>query len=394
MDLSKIAKGVGSVVGAINPVLGIGASLFGSILGNMQSGANVDKQLAAQARENELNRKFNAEQALLSFHRNQALLNDYRKYSDPKNQMALLERAGLNPNLAIGDLGSSNTPPLSSSSASFNGGISPVGYSPIDLSSTAALAADARLKNAQADKLNSETITNDSLREGLVKLNSITIDLKNSFKNLTDEQANETKQKIIESNQRVENLKQDFKESIARVSKIKWDRLNAQVDYYFKSKTFEQNVAAANARFGYEVNRYRYMNDVRWFVHELWNMDSSTSYNNASAYNQTKQGNLASTENRLMGKYMPGLYHLQGVRATYENGILGIDSARALDMKSFNDTMAYIDRVVGSVTNLVEVLNPISNFKNSFKPATRRYKSKSESLNVNNNQNFDYRDRY
>ena len=371
MDLGKIAKGIGNVAGAISPYLSIGASLFGSIFGNKQSGANVDKQLAAQAKENELNRKFNAEQALLSFQRNKALINDYRKYSDPKNQMALLERAGLNPNLAVGGLGSTNTSPLSSSSASFNGGVSPVGYSPIDLSSTAALAADARLKNAQADKLNSETITNDALREGLVKLNSITIDLKESFKNLTDEQANETKQKIIESNQRVQNLKQDFKESIARVSKIRWDRLNAQVDYYFKSKTFEQNVAATNARLGYEVSRYQYMNDVRWFVHELWNMDSSTSYNRSAAYNQTKQGNLASTENRLMGKYMPGLYHLQGVRASYENGVLGIDSTRALDMKSFNDTMAYIDRVVASVTNAIEVLNPISNFKKAFKPAAR-----------------------
>lgn len=371
MDLGKIAKGIGNVAGAISPYLSVAASLFGSIFGNKQSGANVDKQLAAQAKENELNRKFNAEQALLSFQRNKALINDYRKYSDPKNQMALLERAGLNPNLAIGGLGSTNTSPLSSSSASFNGGVSPVGYSPIDLSSTAALAAEARLKNAQADKLNSETITNDALREGLVKLNSITIDLKESFKNLTDEQANETKQKIIESNQRVQNLKQDFKESIARVSKIKWDRLNAQVDYYFKSKTFEQNVAATNARLGYEVSRYQYMNDVRWFVHELWNMDSSTSYNRSAAYNQIKQGNLASTENRLMGKYMPGLYHLQGVRASFENGILGIDATRAVDMKSFNTTMAYIDRVVGSVTDALDALNPISNFKKAFKPEHR-----------------------
>ena len=106
MDLGKIAKGIGNVAGAISPYLSIGASLFGSIFGNKQSGANVDKQLAAQAKENELNRKFNAEQALLSFQRNKALINDYRKYSDPKNQMALLERAGLNPNLAVGGLGS------------------------------------------------------------------------------------------------------------------------------------------------------------------------------------------------------------------------------------------------------------------------------------------------
>lgn len=390
MDLQKIAKNVGNVANMISPWVGIGTSLFGSIFGNKQSSANVDKQLAAQARENELNRKFNAEQALLSFQRNQSLINDYRRYSDPKNQMALLERAGLNPNLALGGLGNSNTPPISSSTASSNGGISPVGYSPIDLGSTAALAADARLKNAQADKLNSETITNDALREGLVRLNSITVDLQGSLKNLTDEQANETKQKIVESNQRVENLKQDFKESMARVSKIKWDRLNTQIDYYFKSRTFENNVAATNAELGYKVNKYQYMNDVKWFVHELWNMDSSTSYNRAAAYNQTKQGNLASTENRLMGKYMPGLYHLQGVRATFENGILGIEATRALDMKSFNDTMAYIDRIVGSVSSTLDVLNPISNFKNAFKPAIKSFRSTSHSTSNSTNTNWNY----
>lgn len=90
-------------------------SALSSLFGSKQQNENVDKQIAATKKENELSRKHNLELAKQQNQWNIDQWNREVQFNDPAAQMARYKAAGLNPNLIYGQ---SNTAPQLSGSLS------------------------------------------------------------------------------------------------------------------------------------------------------------------------------------------------------------------------------------------------------------------------------------
>lgn len=144
-----------------------GSSLFGSIYSNEVSKQNVQKQLNAQSRENQLNRDWQTEQAEIArnWQAGQTLqqnqfqtelagqqqqynlqsMQQQAKYNSPVYMSQQLKTAGINPQVYFGNHasfqgssaqagGSPSAPsPGSASSVGSVQGLSPVGFQPLDL---------------------------------------------------------------------------------------------------------------------------------------------------------------------------------------------------------------------------------------------------------------------
>lgn len=103
------------------------ANAFGSLIGAAGQNANINKQIAAQSRENEKNRQYNLQLAQMQ---NQWSVEQWEReneYNSPVNQMSRLKTAGINPNLAYSN-GVSN---LSAASPGMTSGAP---SSPVDMS--------------------------------------------------------------------------------------------------------------------------------------------------------------------------------------------------------------------------------------------------------------------
>ena len=157
--------GIEPAVGAA--MISSGANLFGSVISNQQSGENVDKQLAAQSRENQINRDWQTaeaekarqwqhdetlgSQAYQTSERQASQMHDLTMqsrqamYQSPVYQSEQLQKAGLNPAVYFGSnssFGGSSAPSSGSSGAPSSpnaaqvgsvSGLSPVSFQPLDL---------------------------------------------------------------------------------------------------------------------------------------------------------------------------------------------------------------------------------------------------------------------
>lgn len=125
----------------------IGGALSGgaSILGSVMSHITAKKQIAAQQRENQLNRNFNAQQAALSRQHTIDMWNRNNSYNDPSAVMQRLRTAGIHPALAYGQgaQGFSATMASSPAQASYSGGVHPTMPDYSGLSNAGSAAADA-----------------------------------------------------------------------------------------------------------------------------------------------------------------------------------------------------------------------------------------------------------
>lgn len=74
----------------------------GGLLSSISSAISANKQIKAQKEENALNRQFNADEAQKSRDFELDMFNRTNSYNDPKQVVARLSKAGLNPALAFG----------------------------------------------------------------------------------------------------------------------------------------------------------------------------------------------------------------------------------------------------------------------------------------------------
>lgn len=125
----------------------IGGAVSGgsSILGSIMSHITARKQIAAQQRENQLNREFNAQQAALSRHHTLEMWNRNNSYNDPSAVMQRLRTAGIHPALAYsqGTQGFSASMASSPAQAGYSGGITPTMPDYSGIVHAGASAADA-----------------------------------------------------------------------------------------------------------------------------------------------------------------------------------------------------------------------------------------------------------
>lgn len=128
------------------------ANAFGSLIGAAGQNANINKQIAAQSRENEKNRQYNLQLAQMQ---NQWSIEQWEReneYNSPVNQMSRLKTAGINPNLAYSN-GVSN---LAAASPGMTSGAP---SSPVDMS-----ALGQRATLGQAIQL---ALTNEAQRAAI-----------------------------------------------------------------------------------------------------------------------------------------------------------------------------------------------------------------------------------
>lgn len=205
VGVSGLLAGVGSTVGSI---------------------FNASANRKFQQRENQKNRDFNAAQAALSRQYNSQMINQQNAYNSPSAVMDRLRKAGLNPNLAYGDIGSGAQVSVGSTSqsASSNGSVSPSNVDFSGLMQGLLVDSQIKLNEAQANKLNSDTDLNKvelevqkQMAAGRVTLQGLDIQAQ-SFQNY------KTDAEIREIYLAGDKLEQETK-------KVEQDILNSKIEY-------------------------------------------------------------------------------------------------------------------------------------------------------------------
>lgn len=259
MDWQK----VGNIVSSFAPAVGAGVSFLGNIFGNKQSKDNVREQIAAQQAENEKNRQFNAREAEKNRLFQQSQILDYRRYNSPVNQARLFEQAGFHPLSSVGQFGSMDAGISSGSSASYSGGISPVGYQPFDATAVGRQIAETRLLNAQADKAESEAhhseasaITLDSMRAGELALQNVKVLY---AKDMADWQLQQLKNTALNIEQVTENAKAMLDSIVQQGKHWKLSVWEKELDVAWKDDTFQSRVRQEAVRVGISEIEYKYL---------------------------------------------------------------------------------------------------------------------------------------
>lgn len=196
-----------SIIGAI---ISGASSLVSGLFGTFSQNSNTDKQVSAQAEENQKIRDYNLNLAKMQNQWNFDLWNRENEYNTPKAQMQRLADAGLNPDLFYQN-GVSGMTAASSPSMSAGAPATPQDMSAIGQKRTvgdamqkslqdAALGAHIRLMNAQADKTEKEATGQDLKNQNILALDKAALD-----KLLADTELSKEEKKEVTQN--IENLK-------------------------------------------------------------------------------------------------------------------------------------------------------------------------------------------
>lgn len=202
-----------------------------SFYGNYQANKNVDKQLAAQAKENAMMRDYNLRLAKLQNQWNLQQWNLENAYNSPAAQMERLRQAGLNPDMMYGGGLEGN---LSASSPEMTSGAAatPMDFSALGRKKTIGDAMleskqldmmdaqiektkqEARGAGHQADILASDALYRDALNQGNLNLTNMSI-------NGISSEIAERAQNITESRQRCIKLQREADNLILEGDKIR-----------------------------------------------------------------------------------------------------------------------------------------------------------------------------
>lgn len=211
-----------------------GASLLGGLFSSGLSSGSSKAQIKAQKEENQKDRDFNSAQSAIArqFSADEAqkardynteMVNDQRNYDSASSQVQRLKEAGLNPNLIYQQLGNSSvgvgsTSMQGSSSAASHSGS--VGTSLPDYSALANIGltmAQARLAEAEADKVDSERDLNDvelhyraQILQGSVDFQNINISLGESAYRLNEAQLNVLSKTSSEIDEKIKLIEQQW----------------------------------------------------------------------------------------------------------------------------------------------------------------------------------------
>ena len=189
------------------------SGIFGTINGSLDRKAqneNIDKQIAAQAAENQKTREYNLNLARMQNQWNLEQWNRENEYNTPKAQMQRLVDAGLNPDLfyqnGVSGMTAASSPsmtagaPATPQDMSALGQKKTVGQAMQEGLQSAMLGAQIRLTNAQADKTEQEATGQGLKNQNILALDKATLDKMLADTELSKEQKREVTQNI-------ENLK-------------------------------------------------------------------------------------------------------------------------------------------------------------------------------------------
>lgn len=203
------------------------ASAAVSAYGVHQQNKNIDKQLAAQARENSLNRKYNLQLAMMQNKLNRQQWQMENAYNSPSAQIQRMRAAGLNPDMMYGGGVSGN---LSASSPSMTSGApsSPMDFTALgskrtigDVAIQAAqlaqvkaqtknIEADTTKKGHESDILASDASFRDAINQGQLDLTRMQIRNINSDMQVNNSQMMKMRAETRKLYQETENLMKSY----------------------------------------------------------------------------------------------------------------------------------------------------------------------------------------
>lgn len=186
------------------------SSLISGLFGTSSQNKNIDKQIAAQASENQKTREYNLELAKMQNQWNLDQWNRENEYNTPAHQRELLAEGKLNPDLIYGN-GASGLTAASSPEMTSGAPATPQDFSVLGQKRTlgdaaqqslrdSLLGAQLELTRAQADKVKSETEGQNLTNKNILALDSAELDKRLAEADLTKKQKEEVSQNI-------ENLK-------------------------------------------------------------------------------------------------------------------------------------------------------------------------------------------
>lgn len=245
----------------------LGTGVFG-LLGNFMQQRNMRKQMDFQATENQKDRDFNSKEAELSrqFNSDEAqkardfnleMWNLENEYNAPKAVMQRLKAAGLNPNLAYGDIGQlaagmGNTGVSASSGAASHAGS--YASSMPGFVNPAKEAAEVALLQSQAKKNDSERgLTDkeifwfDKLKQGEFDYLGVNIRFTDSLRNKTDKEIEEIAKNIEKVDVEMQHLFSMIDLNDAQTSKVFAERVGLMLDNKLKEANFENAVRKFSA---------------------------------------------------------------------------------------------------------------------------------------------------
>lgn len=238
---TRSSMGIMDILGA-----GLGAvSSIGSMIGQNRA---IRQQIKAQQQENQKNREYNL---MLARTQNQWNLEQWQRendYNSPTAQMARFRAAGLNPNLAYGQMSNgASSPTLTSGAASSPTDMSAIGNKRnfgqamqemlgLEMQKAQIEAIKAGTEKTKADTDNTRETTKgltiDNMyraaqHEQTLEIGGMQIKLGKSTLKLNEQQMENLKAQLPEIAARVENINQSVAESRRRVQQMDLDEQRA-----------------------------------------------------------------------------------------------------------------------------------------------------------------------
>lgn len=230
------------------------ASLAGSALSHINANKNRHTQLS----ENEKNRQFNSSEAAKSRMYNTAMVNSQNAYNSPRQTMARLVDAGINPALAYsqgtGSLGSIGTG-STSQEASYSGGFTPVqpDYSGIQqagliAAQSAEAYSNANLKRVTANLTEKELSYFDKTKQKEFAVSDSIIYVNTSSGHLSEDKRAEVAKTCALIDERVKLIKQETNTEFWRTKLAEADAYIRDVEAYYSEESVQSAIAESVAR--------------------------------------------------------------------------------------------------------------------------------------------------
>lgn len=371
----------------IGTAIGAGVGLLSGAFSGIGANKRQKKAIKAQKEENELARKFNAEQSQLSFDREsqfaERMYDKNNAYNSPAAQRARLSAAGINPDMVYGS--ASGLTPASMPSAHS----SPASTSPSDMASTIMNTphiGESLLQGLSAAKMVAETdkiktdikkaegditsIDLDNIRKAattgaMIELDNMQVTLSRDVHDL-----NESKLRVL--SQELNNLKTTNDQLNATIERTKAETANLgsqtsinRLSAAFAGPRFENECKDLVARLResdsrINLNKQQAERLVIMTAAEKLNIDADTLLKNAGYHNIT-----AKTETEY---YQQDLIQIEGAN-------LKFDLKRKEDWDSTERGFKIVNESLHSISHLLDAVTGFMPGGSALKGAAKAAKS-------------------
>lgn len=302
--MTKFSETFGNVV---SPLLGGATSLFAGIRSSKQQQKIIARQIEAQRKENEAQRRYNL---MLAEKQNKWNIEQWQRYNDyntPSAVMSRLRSAGINPHMyyskgnAMGGV-STSSPEMTSGSpaeavdtsgmlgqSTYGQSIQMAMDKAVQVASIRKLNADTRLSEQKADteEYNTDIFQSDAafrnaLNSSSLRLSDMEIELKGSQKNLTDGQIGMLRYEAAMLQKQMDKIDQENKLMEEQIANLTEERRSIILKRVLDSELVEAQCKELAARTHLSYEEARDLAETR--AARLLNLNTSTQKMQNEAY--------------------------------------------------------------------------------------------------------------